>query len=91
MDPEQKRDEQRYRQIERALLFADDAARRIAQIAEEIKQGGADPDLVQALESGSEAIRAEHRQMMKRVYFRPPATGTQQELLGSDQPDLLAS
>ena len=90
MDPQQKRDEEHFRQVERALLYADDAARKIGRIADELREAGADPHLVDALVSGSEAVRAEHRQMMKRVYFRAPES-PQQDLLAVDQTDRLAS
>ena len=82
MDPAQKRDEEHFRQVERALLYADDAARKIGKIAEQLRRDGCDPGLVVALEKGSVAVRADHRQMMKSVYFRAP---------GSPQEDLFAS
>lgn len=68
VDPEQRRDEEHYRQIERALLYADDAARKIGKIADELSRDGCDPDLVATLRNGGEAIREEYRQMMKSVY-----------------------
>lgn len=83
MDPEQQRDEEHYRQIERALLYADDAARKIGKIAEELRRAGCDADLVAALEGGSDAIRSEHREMTKSVYFRAPKD-PQQNLLSSE-------
>lgn len=76
MDPKQKRDEAQFREIEKALLWADDAATRIGKIGKQLRKEGADTDLVTALEAGSEAIRAEHRQMMRRVYFRAPGSET---------------
>lgn len=92
MDAQQKQDEAHFRQVERALLYADDAARRILGIADELSRDGCDPGLVDALRSGSESIREEHRTMIKRVYFRAPqADDARQELLPGDQSERLAS
>jgi hypothetical protein len=91
MDASQKQDEAQFRQVERALLYADDAARKIAKIADALKREGADPQLVEALQAGSDAVRADHRQMMKRVYFRAPDTGKQQDLLAEEPLERLAS
>jgi hypothetical protein len=90
MDSKQKQDEDHFRQVERALLYADDAARKIGKIAEQLRRDGCDPGLVAALERGSEAVRAEHRQMMKSVYFRAPES-PQGDLLTAEQPERLAS
>lgn len=80
MDPEQQRDEAQFREVEKALLYADDAARKIAKIAAALRKEGAGADLAEALEAGSDAVRADHRQMMKRVYFRAPRAGAREEL-----------
>lgn len=91
MDAQQKKDEEQFRQVERALLYADDAARKIAKIVDGLRKDGADPHLIEVLQAGSDAVRAEHREMMKRVYFRAPGAGAQQGLLGDEQPERLAS
>lgn len=90
MDAEQERDEQHFRKVERALLYADDAARKIGRIAEDLRRDGADPHLVAALRTASDSVREDHRQMMKSVYFRAPGAD-QQDLLAGDQPERLAS
>jgi hypothetical protein len=41
-----------FRQVEAAMLFVDDAARRLAQAADALKQDGAAPHLIAALETG---------------------------------------
>lgn len=69
---EQLREEEHFRQVERALLYADDAARKIAEIAAGLKKDGAAPHLVVALETAADAVRADHRRLMKSVYFRAP-------------------
>jgi hypothetical protein len=72
MDPEQKRDERQFRQVEKALLYIDDAARQVGRIAAKLEADGGDPHLVTVLREASTALRDDHRQAMKRVYFRAP-------------------
>lgn len=72
MDPQQKRDEQHFRQVEKALLHVDDAARQIGRIADGLAGDGGDPHLIEALRETAERVRGEHRELMKRVYFRAP-------------------
>jgi hypothetical protein len=83
MDPSQKKDEEHFRQVERALLFVDDAARKVSRIADDLRSDDADPELVTAIQAAGDALRADHRQLMKSVYFRPPGSGSQQDLLAS--------
>ena len=45
---------------------------RLRRSPDDLRKDGADPDLIAALEAGSEAVRGDHREMMKRVYFRAP-------------------
>lgn len=91
MDPAQKRDEQHFRQVEKALLYVDDAARQVGRIADGLESDGCDPQLVIALRDAAEAVRDDHREMMKRVYFRAPGAGEQQGLLDEPQQERLAS
>lgn len=72
MDPKQKQDEEHFRRIEAAILYADDAARRIGRMAGELEQDGCDPHYVEALRGAAESIREEHRRLVSRVYFRAP-------------------
>lgn len=87
---DQRRDEEQFRQVERALLYADDAARRIGEIAGGLKRESADPHLVAALETAADSIRADHKRLMKSVYFRAPSSGQEQLATGADE-DRLAS
>lgn len=86
MDPQQKKDEEHYRRIESAMLYADDAARKIGRIADELAADGCDPKLVETLRTAAAAIREQHHQMVSGVYFRAPDP-TQGDLLS----DRLAS
>jgi len=72
---EQVREEEHFRQVERALLYADDAARKIGEIAARLKKDEASPGLIAALETAADAVRADHRRLMKSVYFRVPPRG----------------
>lgn len=81
MDPQQKQDEEHFRRIESAMLYADDAARRIARIADELAADGCDPHYVETLRRGAAEIRQQHKLMISRVYFRAPE---------SEQGDLLS-
>ncbi|MCL4288585.1 MAG: hypothetical protein KJ006_13190 [Thermoleophilia bacterium] len=72
MDPQQKRDEQHSRQVEKALLHIDDTARQVGRIANSLADDGGDPGLVAALREAAGRVRGEHRELMKRVYFRAP-------------------
>lgn len=74
MDPAQARDESQFRRIEAALCCADDTARRLEKTAKELRKEGADSDLVTALEASGKAFRAEHLQLMRRVYWRAPGS-----------------
>lgn len=83
MDPQQKRDERHFRQVEKAILFADDAARQIGRIADGLEADDADPHLVRTLREAADSVRDDHRQMIKRAYFGAPGGGEQQGLLAS--------
>lgn len=90
MDPQQKRDEQHFRQVEKALLHVDDAARQIGRAADGLTGDGGDPHLIEALRETAERVRGEHRELMKRVYFRAPDDG-QQSLVAEPGQQRLAS
>ncbi len=84
------REEEHFRQVERALLYADDAARRIGEIATELKKNEAAAHLVSALETAADAVRADHRRLMKSVYFRAPESN-QGQLTADVDEERLAS
>lgn len=91
MDAEQKRDEEHFRQVEKALLYADDAARKIGRVADRLEADDCDPYLVAALRKSALAVRDEHGEMMKRVYWRAPSQGEQRDLLDGSEQERLAS
>lgn len=70
--------EKHFRQVEGAMLHVEDAARRLAEAAADLKKEGAEPHLVAALETAAGAVRADHARLMKSVYWRAPVTEQQQ-------------
>ncbi|UJA20199.1 hypothetical protein HJD18_08205 [Thermoleophilia bacterium SCSIO 60948] len=89
MSSSQLREEEHFRLVEKGLLFVDDAARQLGRIAGELQAEGADPALVAGLTEAAENVRAEHRRLMKSVYFRAPSADQQDLLTGAQ--DRLAS
>lgn len=81
---EQAREEEHFRQVEGAMVFLEDAARRLDGTAKELKKAGAEAYLVEALEAAAGAARENHAQLMKSVYWRAPA-GEQEELIGREE------
>jgi hypothetical protein len=86
----QMREEAHFRQVERALLYADDAARKVGEIAATLKKDGAAPHLTAALETAASSIRADHKRLLKSVYFRAPGH-SQEQLSANDGEERLAS
>lgn len=80
MTEQQAREEAQFRKVEGAMLHVEDAARRLAEAAEELKRDEAPAYLVAALETAAGAVRADHRRLMKSVYW-PAVEGEQQELV----------
>ena len=70
----QAREEEHFRKVEGAMLYIEDAARRLRETAEELKKEAAPEYLVTALETAAGATRADHAQLMKSVYWRAPTS-----------------
>lgn len=88
---EQAREEERFRKVEGAMLYIEDAARRLDETAKELKKDGAPAYLIAALETAAGAARADHARLMKSVYWGAPA-GDQDELVApADEQQRLAS
>jgi len=87
---EQAREEARFRKVEGAMLHVEDAARRLAEVADELKQEGAPAHLLAALETAAGAVRADHKRLMKSVYW-PAPDDAQQELAAECDQQRLAS
>lgn len=89
MSPHQAKEEAQFRKVEGAMLHVEDAARRLTEAAEALKREDAPAYLVAALETAAGAVRADHKRLMKSVYWpavdgqqelAPPAEGAQQRL-----------
>lgn len=63
------------------MLHVEDAGRRLAEVAAELKREDAPAYLVAALETAAGAVRADHKRLMKSVYWPAPEDG--QPELGS--------
>jgi hypothetical protein len=84
MGAEQAKEEAQFRKVEGAMLHVEDAARRLAEAAAELKSDGAPAYLVAALETAAGAVRADHKRLMKSVYW-PASDNAQQELPPSSE------
>jgi hypothetical protein len=86
---DQRREEAHFRKVEGAMLFIEDAARRLDETAKELKKDGAPAYLMAALETAAGAARADHARLMKSVYW--PAPASEQGELVVDEQQRLAS
>ena len=80
----QARDERHFREVERIMLLIDEASRKAARSAKELSDDGSEHYLVAALETASAALRAEHKRLMRGVYWRAPGKDGQPELIAND-------
>lgn len=78
---EQIREEEHFREVERAMLYVDEAARKVAEAAEALKQDGATPHLIAALETAAGSIQADHKRLIKSVYWKAPQQAQQDQLV----------
>ena len=81
----QAKDEEHFREIERAMLYVDEAARKTEQAAEALKSDGAAAHLIAALETAAGALRADHKRLIKSVYWKAPEQPSQGELVSADE------
>jgi hypothetical protein len=88
---EQRREEGHFRKVEGAMLYIEDAARRLDETAQELKKDGAPAYLIAALETAAGAARADHARLMKSVYWRPPSSDQGELLAAGDEQQRLAS
>ena len=84
-DANRIRDEEHFRQVERAMLYVDEAARRVAETAKALKDDGGSPHLVSALETAAGSLRTDHKRLLQSVYWKVPDQGGQGELVEVDQ------
>ena len=88
---ERRREEEHFRKVEGAMLFVEDAARRLDEAATELKKDGAEPYLIAALETAAGAVRADHSRLMKSVYWRAPERDQGELIPAGDEQQRLAS
>lgn len=69
MGVEQAKEEAQFRKVEGAMLHVEDAARRLVEVAGELKRDDAPDYLVAALEAAAVAVRSDHKRLMKSVYW----------------------
>lgn len=88
---EQRREEEHFRKVEGAMVFVEDAARRLDEAAKELKKDDAAPYLVAALETAAGAVRADHARLMKSVYWRAPSADQEELAQAAGEQQHLAS
>lgn len=88
---DQAREEEHFRKVEGAMLYIEDAARRLRETAEELKKEEAPAYLVAALETAAGAARADHARLMKSVYWRAPDSDQGELTATEDEQQRLAS
>jgi hypothetical protein len=88
---EQRREEEHFRKVEGAMLFVEDAARRLDEAASALKKDDAAPHLIAALETAAGAVRADHGRLMKSVYWRAPSADQEELAPAAGEQQRLAS
>ena len=88
---EQRREEAHFRKVEGAMLYIEDAARRLDETAKELKKDGAPAYLIAALETAAGAARADHARLMKSVYWRAPSSDQGERIAAGDEQQRVAS
>jgi hypothetical protein len=79
---DQSREEEHFHQVEAAMLHVEDAARRLTEAAEQLKDDGAEGHLIAALETAAGAVRADHSRLMKSVCWQVPASDQGELVVG---------
>ena len=87
----QAREEEHFRKVEGAMLYIEDAGRRLRETAEELKKDAAPAYLVTALETAAASARADHARLMKSVYWRAPDSDQGELTEIADEQQRLAS
>lgn len=70
----QERDEQNYGEVDVALLYIEDARRRIEKAAAELRAGGAEDFLVEAMEQAHEELSATAKRLIQGTFYAVPKT-----------------
>jgi hypothetical protein len=72
MDPYDYRQEDHVREVERALMYIEQAQRKCEEIAASLAQEGAEDRLIDGLRTAAGALRAEHNRLLNRSHFPVP-------------------
>ncbi len=71
---EQERDEQQYGEIDVVLLCIEDARRRAERAAADLRRGGAEDFLVEALEQSKDELSLTAKKLIQGTFFSAPKT-----------------
>lgn len=88
---ERVREEEHFRKVEGAMLDVEHAARRVSEVAKELKKDDAAPYLIAALETTADAVREDHSRLIKSVYWRPPSADQEELTPAAGEQQRLAS
>ena len=69
---DQERDEKQYGEVDVVLLYIEDARRRAERAAVELRAGGAEDFLVEAMEQVQEELSATAKKLIQGSFFAVP-------------------
>ena len=72
LDPAAALDEKHYGEVDVVLLYITEAARRAEKAADELRRGGAEDFLVEALERAREELAETQKLLTQRTFFAVP-------------------
>ena len=72
LDEHQAEDEKRYGEIDVVLLYVEDARRRAERAAADLRAGGAEDFLVEALEQAQEDLSQAAKRLTQGTFFAVP-------------------
>lgn len=70
----QQRDEQQYGEVDVVLLYIEDARRRAERAAAELRTGGAEDFLVEAMEQVQEELSRSAKKLIQGTFYAVPKT-----------------
>lgn len=70
----QERDEQHYGEVDVVLLYIEDARRRAERAAAELRAGGAEDFLVEAMEQVQEELSRSAKKLIQGTFYAVPKT-----------------
>jgi c-di-GMP-related signal transduction protein len=69
----QERDEKQYGEVDVVLLYIEEARRRAERAAEELRAGGAEDFLVEAIEQTQEQLSQAAKKLIQGTFFAVPS------------------